>query len=576
MSCYHLGIDCGTQGLSVVLTDGSVPSCPVVAVGEGSYDMLPSPDSTSSSEICEQNPDDWIEALRCAMDGIRTKLAVVASDASILDDVVSIGISGQMHGEVLISATGDVVGPARLWCDGRNAAEGAELTTLFGTKVPKRATVARFLWTARNAPQRAARTDRITTPAGYIAYRLTGQFDLGIGEASGMFPIDQSTLDYDVEMMAKFDTLIEQESAGAHGGGNTCNDDGQINIKSIRNLLPRVRLSGQDGGTVSADGAAILGVPSLSTKRTAVAPAEGDQVSALAGSLIASPGQVGCCFGTSVCANSVGDRAFAGVSSAVDHFCAADGKPINMIWLRNGTTFMNTVLDMFGTVLGGGNGGGEGDSARSSISSRAEVFQAVMPRVLQAAPDCGGLLALPFMDDEPGLDVTKGGSAGLYGLDTTNADAGNAVKASLLSVMFNLKLGSEVLSAQGYPRTELVLSGGITKTPELGQVLADVFDARVTLLSSAEEGTAWGAALLAAYRHHVAAAEGSESNSVDKGIISWSDFLSGIDRGDTTGTKSRANTQFLPDAGRVAAYQAVYERYKELVETEARIGDAVR
>mmetsp|Transcript_5067 Transcript_5067/g.10737 ORF Transcript_5067/g.10737 Transcript_5067/m.10737 type:complete len:200 (-) Transcript_5067:78-677(-) len=199
-----------------------------------------------------------------------------------------------------------------------------------------------------------------------------------------------------------------------------------------------------------------------------------------------------------------------------------------------------------------------------------------MPRVLQAAPDCGGLLALPFMDDEPGLDVTKGGSAGLYGLDTTNADAGNAVKAALLSVMFNLKLGSEVLSAQGYPRTELVLSGGITKTPELGQVLADVFDARVTLLSSAEEGTAWGAALLAAYRHLVLATEGSESNSVDKGIISWSDFLSGIDRGDTTGTKSRANTQFLPDAGRVAAYQAVYERYKELVATEARIGDAVR
>ena len=565
MRCYHLGIDCGTQGLSVILTDGSVPSRPVLAVGEGSYDMLPSP---GSPEICEQNPDDWIEALRRAMDDVRAKLAAVASEASIWNEVVSIGISGQMHGEVLVSASGDVLGPARLWCDGRNAAEGAELTALFGTKVPKRATVARFLWTVRNAPPRAAETDRITTPAGYIAYRLTGEFNLGIGEASGMFPIDQSTLDYDEEMMKKFDSLVVQESTGAGVGvvvGD--NDDDQINIKSIRNLLPRVRLSGQDGGTVTADGAAILGIPSLSTKRTPVAPAEGDQVSALAGSLIASPGQVSCCFGTSVCANSVGDRSFRGVSSAVDHFCAADGKPINMIWLRNGTTFMNTVVDMFGTVLGE-NGGGGGESN----SSRAEAFKAVMPRVLQTAPDCGGLLALPFMDDEPGLRVTKGGSAGLYGLDATNADAGNAVKAALLSVMFNLKLGSEVLTAQGFPRTELVLSGGITKTPELGQILADVFDARVTLFSSAEEGTAWGAALLAAYRHHVLTG-GSESSSADKGIISWSDFLSGIDRGDT---RSSTNTQFLPDAGRVAVYQDVYERYKKLVETEARIGDAVR
>ena len=117
-----------------------------------------------------------------------------------------------------------------------------------------------------------------------------------------------------------------------------------------------------------------------------VAPAEGDQPAALAGSLIGNAGMVSCSFGTSVCANSVGDRAFQGVSQSVDHFCAPDGKPINMVWLRNGTTFMNSVVEMFGLAIGG---------------DRNSGFASVIPQLLESDPDCGGLLALPFMDDEP-------------------------------------------------------------------------------------------------------------------------------------------------------------------------------
>ena len=528
--CYHLGIDCGTQGLSVVLCDGSVPSHRVLAVGEGSYDMLPvSPTADQShGQICEQNPSDWIDALRSAMVDLGQKMSS-SSSSSWEDGIASVGITGQMHGETLLSSSGEVLRPARLWCDGRNAAEGDELTALFGVKVPKRCTIARFLWTLRNQPDVAEQTRHITTPAGYISHRLTGQHLLGVGEASGMFPISQSTLDYDGDMIAKFDALVGKEF------GKTT---------SILDYLPQVRRAGMDGGTLTAEGAAILGLSEGIANRNAipVAPAEGDQVAALAGSLIADPGQVSCSFGTSVCANSVGDRPFQGVSAAVDHFCAADGRPINMVWLVNGTTFMNTTVEMFGSATG---------------MSRSDSFAAIMPKVLEAPPDCGGLLGLPFMHDEPGLNVTKAGSSGLYGLNATNATAGNAVKAALLSVMFNLQLGSDVLTDQGYPRTELILSGGVTKTPGLGQVLADVFNAKVTLFDSAEEGTAWGAALMGAYRHSLL-----QSNSIgaggNDGHESWSDYLARVDKGE-------ANVQYLPDLSRHEAYNEVYERYKQLV-----------
>ena len=151
-------------------------------------------------------------------------------------------------------------------------------------------------------------------------------------------------------------------------------------------------------------------------------------------SLIGAAGMVSMSFGTSVVANSIGDRAFQGISRGIDHFCAPDGKPINMVWLRNGTTAMNTVVEMFGRVGGGGRGDG---------------FAAVMPQLLAAADDCGGLLALPFMDDEPGLGVSAGGTACVIGLNATSATPGNVAKAMLLATIFNLRIGSEELDRQG-------------------------------------------------------------------------------------------------------------------------------
>lgn len=458
-----LGIDAGTQGLSVVFADESMN---VIATGDGGYSMIP-----GLGEGCyEQHPSDWMAALETAMEDLRSKLPDEM-------EVLAIGISGQMHGEVLLDAKGDCPGPARLWCDARNEDEGKELTELLGVKMPKRITAARWLWTTRNSIDKARQTARITTPAGWLAFKLTGQFNLGIGDASGMFPIDQSNLDYDTKRLTQFEE---------------CVDSGPT---KLGDLLPVVRKAGEDGGVLNAAGSKWLGLP----QGIPVAPAEGDQPAALAGSLIAAPGMVSVSFGTSVCTNAVGDRPFTGVSDAIDHFCAVDGKPINMVFLRNGTTFMNTVVEMF---------------ARESASS----FGDLMKRVLDAAPDCGGLMAVPFMEDEPGLGIGKGGQSMLWNLNPSNSTAANAIRAALTATMMNLKIGMDILNDQGYRQTKLILTGGLTKTPELGQLLADVTETRVTLPSGADEGTAVGAALLAKYRHEVI--NGSKE--------AWSEFLNSL------------------------------------------------
>lgn len=503
MTQGFLGIDVGTQGLSVVFTDQQLA---VLAVGEADYQMLP-----GLPEGCyEQSPDDWVAALQQAMQAIRQ--ALPAEHQQI--DVLCIGISGQMHGEVLVGSDLRPLGPARLWCDSRNDAEGHELTERFGVKMPRRLTATRWLWTIRNRPDKAKTTRHITTPAGWIAHQLTDEWLLGIGEASGMFPIDQSTLNYDERLLASFRDLT-----------------GDCGAAELPELLPQVRRAGEDGGVLHSDGAELLGLPA----GIPVAPAEGDQPASMAGSLIGKAGMVSVSFGTSLCANSVGDRSFEGVSPGVDHFCAADGKPINMVWLQNGTTFMNTAVDMLGAT---------------SASDRQDRFAPIMQALLQADTDCGGVLAIPFINDEPGIGIQVGGTGSIIGLNPGNATPGNVARAALLSAMFNLRLGSEELDRQGYPRTELVLAGGLAKTPETGQILADVFRTPVTLLESAEEGTAWGSAVLAGFRHRVL-----QQSSQD--WTSWLDSLA-----------SDSKTSFQPDAAAADVCDTLYARYRRLLKAQ--------
>jgi len=516
----YIGIDNGTQGLSVIFTNESLK---VLASGFCSYGFVPN----LPGGCYEQETTQWEGALEDAMRQVQLVLPNM--------HVLSIGISGQMHGEVLADSSGMSLGPVRLWCDARNEAEGHELTAACAVKFAKRATATRFLWTARNQTEKAAKTLHMTTPGGWLAYKLTGEWNVGIGEAAGIFPVDPVTKDYDQAKLKVYDAIVPPD----------------VGIPPLASILPTIKRAGQDAGSLNEQGAALLNLPT----GIPVAAAEGDQVAALAGSLIGRPGMVSCSFGTSVCANIVGDdRAFEGVSPAVDHFCAADGKPIHMVWLRNGTTFLNTVVESYGGVM------------NTADDINASTFDKMMPELVKAAPDCGGLIALPFMDDEPGLGVAVGGSAMILGWNPDNATAGNVAKAALLSTMFNLRLGCQVLDQQGFPRTELVLSGGLTKTPACSQILADVFNTPVSLLESAEEGSSWGAAILAKYRFSLVATTTTSTNDDGDttkvtGAVDWPTFL------ETISTEAR-HQRFDPNPAAVPVYERLFVRYQKLIQLQ--------
>ncbi|MCX5681038.1 MAG: FGGY family carbohydrate kinase, partial [Candidatus Omnitrophica bacterium] len=227
-------------------------------------------------------------------------------------------------------------------------------------------TIARFRATVRERPEIAKVCSGITTPAGWVTYNLCGQHVLGIGEASGMFPIDVATGDYRADLMEKFNALV------ADAG-----------VKDIRALLPKPIKAGTFAGELNATWAAILGLE----EGTPIGAPEGDQPAVLAGTYISAPGQGGGSWGTSICVNWVSDRPFEGIHRAIDHFCDPTGKPINMAWLKNGTTYANAVI----TLLQMARGDAKDD----------DTYAFVIPKAIEAPADCGGLRALPLMQTEP-------------------------------------------------------------------------------------------------------------------------------------------------------------------------------
>jgi sugar (pentulose or hexulose) kinase len=227
-----------------------------------------------------------------------------------------------------------------------------------------------------------------------------------------------------------------------------------------------------------------------------------------------------------------------------------------MVWLRNGTTFFNTAVSAF---------------QLPTEDSLSETLVRLMPQVLQASPDCGGLLALPFMDDEPGLQVTSGPStAVVLGWTPDNATAGNIIHAALVSTMMNLRAGVQILMDQGVVELQqIVLSGGLVKTPAMGQVVANVFDCPVRLLAAADEGSSWGATVMAAYRHYVLTTTTTSSSSSDA-VLAWPTFLQ------QTAHQRPTPTVFNPQPNAVRAYQRIYVKHEKLRALEGALRDLQR
>lgn len=409
----------------------------------------------------------WTYSLDEAFEGLRKALS--ETDTA---DVAGMGISAMMHGYLAFDTEWNLLVPFRTWQNTMTAQAASDLTGLLDFNIPQRWSIAHLYQAILNNEEHISRIAHITTLAGYVHYKLTGVNALGIGDASGMFPIDSSTLDYNDTMIAKFDNLIADKNLGW----------------KIRDILPKVLPAGEDAGTLTAEGAKLLG--GVLPEGIPFAPAEGDAGTGMTATNAVSAGTGNVSAGTSIFSMVVLDKPLSKVYPEIDMVTTPSGKAVAMVHCNNCTNDMNAwvgILKETVSLFGG------------SVDT-GELYTKLYQKSMEGAADCGGVCTVNYMAGE---GVTHLDSGRPFVIRTPDSDfsLANFLRSQLYSTMATLKIGMDILEKEGVEITSLTGHGGLFKTPVVGQrYMAAACKAPVTVMETAGEGGPYGMALLAAYR----------------------------------------------------------------------------
>jgi sugar (pentulose or hexulose) kinase len=391
-----------------------------------------------------------------------------------LTTVAALGVSGMMHGYVALDREGKLLVPFRTWRNNITGKACAELTPLLDFAVPERWSIAHLYQSILERQPHVPRIARLTTLAGYVHWRLTGEHQLGVGEASGMFPIDPRTCDWDAARMAKFDTLIAPRELGWKLGG----------------ILPKVLVAGRPAGRLSADGAKLLDPKGTLSPGIPLCPPEGDAGTGMVATNAVRPRSGNVSAGTSVFAMIVLERSLSKVHEQIDIVVTPDGKPVAMAHANNGSSDLDAWIRLFGQV----------SAALGREASLDELYEKLLPRALAGDPDAGGLLSINYVSGEHMTGFTEGrplfvrDQSGKFSLE-------NLMRAMLYSSLCAMRTGMNVLTQEeGVVIDEIRGHGGFFKGGDTGQrMLAAALDVPVSIPATAGEGGAWGMAVLAAY-----------------------------------------------------------------------------
>lgn len=408
----------------------------------------------------------WTYSLDEAFEGLRKALS--ETDTA---NVAGMGISAMMHGYLAFDTEWNLLVPFRTWQNTMTAQAASDLTGLLNFNIPQRWSIAHLYQAILNNEEHISRIAHITTLAGYVHYKLTGVNALGIGDASGMFPIDSSTLDYDETMIAKFDDLIADKNLGW----------------KIRDILPKVLPAGGNAGTLTAEGAALLG--GVLPEGIPFAPAEGDAGTGMTATNAVSAGTGNVSAGTSIFSMVVLDKPLSKVYPEIDMVTTPSGKAVAMVHCNNCTNDMNAwvgILKETVSLFGG------------SVDT-GELYTKLYQKSMEGAADCGGVCTVNYMAGE---GVTHLDSGRPFVIRTPDSDfsLANFLRSQLYSTMATLKIGMDILAKEGVEIVSLTGHGGLFKTPVVGQrYMAAACKAPVTVMETAGEGGPYGMALLAAY-----------------------------------------------------------------------------
>ena len=420
----------------------------------------------------------WTYHMDEVWNGLQTCYAGLVKDVEDkygvkLTKVGAMGFSAMMHGYLPFDEKGELLTPFRTWRNTITGQAAAELTKLLGFNIPQRWSAAHLYQAILNGEDHINQIAFLTTLAGYVHWKLTGKKVLGVGEASGMFPIDSDKCGFDRVMLSKF-----QSAAEGHGWKG-----------SVEAILPNVLAAGEDAGVLTAEGAKLLDPTGTLQPGCPVAPPEGDAGTGMAAtnSVAVHTGNVSA--GTSIFAMVVLDKLLSEVYEEIDMVTTPTGKPVAMVHCNNCTNEINAWAAVFKGFL----------EALGQKPDMNEVFTAMFQSAMGAEKDCGGLLLYNYLSGEPVTGFAEGRPM-LVRRPEDKLTFPNFMRAQLYSAVATLKIGMDILAKENVQIDQLFGHGGYFKTPVVGQsVMAAALGVPVSVMETAGEGGAWGMALLAAY-----------------------------------------------------------------------------
>ena len=457
-----LGIELGSTRIKSVLVDEDAE-----VIAQGSYEW--------ENMLVDGL---WSYSLSDVEHGMQASYANLAADykskfGEEIGEISSIGISGMMHGYLAFDKDDNLLAPFRTWRNTNTEKAADELTQLFEFNVPMRWSVSHYYQAILNGESHVEKVDFLTTLAGYVHYKLTGRKVLGVGDASGMFPINNN--DYDKNMLCKFNALLKQK------GINTPFED----------ILPCVLVAGENAGVLTNEGARWLDPTGRLEAGCILCPPEGDAGTGMVATNSVTPRTANVSAGTSGFLMAVLEKNLSSYYKEIDVVTTPHGAPVAMVHVNNFASEITAWTNLFEEViaLGGGN------------ISRGHLFDELYTKSLEGDEDCGGLVGYNFLAGEPIVNVSNGAPL-IVRSSNGKLTLANFMKMHIYSALGALALGCEMLSKENVQIDSVCGHGGFFKSPFVGQsAMSAAIGAPVTVMQNAGEGGAWGIAVLALFAY---------------------------------------------------------------------------
>ena len=460
----------------------------------------------------------WTYPLEEVWTGLKTALSQVEGR----EHIAAAGVSAMMHGYLAFDKDWNLLTPFRTWQNTITGAAAAELTQLFGFNIPQRWSIAHLYQAVLNGEDHVPHIAHITTLAGYIHYMLTGVNAVGVGEASGMFPIDSAALDYDAGMIGKFDALVKDRGLPW----------------TLEDILPDVLPAGADAGALTEEGFRML--DGLLPAGVPFAPAEGDAGTGMTATNAVAPRTGNVSAGTSIFSMVVLEKPLKRVYEEIDLVTTPAGAPVAMVHCNNCTNDTNAWVGVLGETA----------KLFGAEPSAGELYTRLYEKSLEGDPDCGGVLVCNYLAGE-GVTHMDAGRPLVARTPESSFTLANFFRSQLYATMSTLKIGMDILAQEGVAIDSLTGHGGLFKTPVVGQrYMAAACNAPVTCMETAGEGGPYGMALLASFLLNRDGEERLEDFLAQK-------VFAGV-----------SGSTVQPDPACAEGFNTYIQRYKALLEVE--------